>query len=173
MVPSHYLNQCWNIVNWTLGNKLWWNLNRNWYIFIQENAFETVVCKMVAILTQPQSVNWHWDGADTSLMQDGYPCTWQSQYHGCWWPGDTRNLVIKKHVIFLALLEYPGFITRSIDNIWKDGCWLIKSWKNIRWQVQVYFFKENYLISIQICRMLVSRGSIKNQSWLIQVMAWC
>ena len=22
--PSHYLNQCWNIVNWTLGNKLQW-----------------------------------------------------------------------------------------------------------------------------------------------------
>ena len=25
--PSHYLNQCWNIVNRTLGNKLQWNLN--------------------------------------------------------------------------------------------------------------------------------------------------
>ena len=27
--PSHYLNQCWNIVNWTLGNKFRWNLYRN------------------------------------------------------------------------------------------------------------------------------------------------
>ena len=27
--PSHYLNQWWNIVNWTLRNKLQWNLNRN------------------------------------------------------------------------------------------------------------------------------------------------
>ena len=80
--------------------------------------------------------------ADTSLMEDEDPCTLQSQYHGCWWPGDTRNLVIKKHVIFLALLEYPGFITRSIDNIWKDDCWLIKSWKNIRWQVQVHFLQR-------------------------------
>ena len=34
--PSHYLNQCWNIVIWTNGNKLRWNLNRNLYIFIQE-----------------------------------------------------------------------------------------------------------------------------------------
>ena len=24
-VPSHYLNQCWNIVHWTLRNKLQWN----------------------------------------------------------------------------------------------------------------------------------------------------
>ena len=32
--PIHYLNQCWNIVNWTLGNKLRWILNRYLYIFI-------------------------------------------------------------------------------------------------------------------------------------------
>ena len=27
-VPSHYLNQCWPIVNWTLGNKFQWNLHQ-------------------------------------------------------------------------------------------------------------------------------------------------
>ena len=27
--PSHYLNQCWVIVNWTLKNKLQWNFNKN------------------------------------------------------------------------------------------------------------------------------------------------
>ena len=54
--PSHYLNQCWNIVNWTLGNKLQWNFNRNSNIFIQENAFERVVCEMAAILSRPQWV---------------------------------------------------------------------------------------------------------------------
>ena len=32
--PSHYPNQCWNIVNWTHGNKLQWNLNRNSYTFM-------------------------------------------------------------------------------------------------------------------------------------------
>ena len=49
MAPSHYLNQCWNVVNWTLGNKLQWNFNRNSNIFIQENAFENVVCEMASI----------------------------------------------------------------------------------------------------------------------------
>ena len=43
--PSHYLNQCWLIVNWTPGNKFQWNLNRNPIIFIKENAFENVVCQ--------------------------------------------------------------------------------------------------------------------------------
>ena len=33
-------------------NKLQWNLRQTSYIFIQENAFETVVCEMAAILSQ-------------------------------------------------------------------------------------------------------------------------
>ena len=37
--PNYYLNQWWNMVNWTLRNKLQWNFNRNSYIFIHENAF--------------------------------------------------------------------------------------------------------------------------------------
>ena len=31
--PSHYLNQCWLIVNWTLMNKRQWNLNQNKQFF--------------------------------------------------------------------------------------------------------------------------------------------
>ena len=54
--PSHYLNQCWNIVNWTIRNKLKWNLNRNSNIFIQEKVFECVVWEMAAILSRPQWV---------------------------------------------------------------------------------------------------------------------
>ena len=54
--PSHYLNQCWNVVNSTLENKLQQNFNQNSYIFIQENAFENVSCKMAAILSWPQCV---------------------------------------------------------------------------------------------------------------------
>ena len=59
--PSHYLNQCWNIVNPNLKNKLQWNLKRNSYIFIQENAFENLVCEMAAILSRPQCIkaSWH------------------------------------------------------------------------------------------------------------------
>ena len=46
-VPSHYLNQCWLIVNWTLRNKLHRNSNKSTQLFIHENEFENVVCKMV------------------------------------------------------------------------------------------------------------------------------
>ena len=54
---SHYLNQYWHTVNWPLRNKVQWNYNRNSYFFIQENAFEYDVCKMVAILYRTQWVN--------------------------------------------------------------------------------------------------------------------
>ena len=51
------ITNCWIIVNWTFRNKLQWNLNRNSYIFIQENAFEGVVCETADILSRPQCVN--------------------------------------------------------------------------------------------------------------------
>ena len=56
-MPSHYLNQCWNIVNLTLRNKRQWTIDRNSYIFIQENAFEYVICEMSAISSQSQCIN--------------------------------------------------------------------------------------------------------------------
>ena len=44
-------------------NKLQWNFIWNSNIFIQENAFESVVCEMAAILSRPQCVK-------TSLSED-------------------------------------------------------------------------------------------------------
>ena len=53
---SHYLNKCWNIVNWTFRDKLQWNINRNSNSSIHENAFESIVCEMTAILFRSQCV---------------------------------------------------------------------------------------------------------------------
>ena len=47
--PSHYLNRCWDIVNWTLRHKLQWKCNQNTIVFTHENAFENIVCEMAAI----------------------------------------------------------------------------------------------------------------------------
>ena len=54
--PSHYLKQHWNIVNSSLRNKLQWNLKWTAYIFIQENAFVSVISEMAIILCWPQRV---------------------------------------------------------------------------------------------------------------------
>ena len=53
----HYLNQCWNIINWTIGNKFQWNFNQNSIIFIHENISESAVCKMAFISSWSQCVN--------------------------------------------------------------------------------------------------------------------
>ena len=47
----------WNMVNWTLWNKLQWIYNRNSYFFIQENKLEHVVCKTASIPSRPQCIN--------------------------------------------------------------------------------------------------------------------
>ena len=53
---SNLTIQCWIIINWTLRNKLQWNIHRNSNLFIQENAFESVVCETAVILSRPQCV---------------------------------------------------------------------------------------------------------------------
>ena len=50
--PSHYLNRCWVIINWTLRNKLPWNFNQNTKRFILVNASEYIVCEITAILSR-------------------------------------------------------------------------------------------------------------------------
>ena len=70
-----YLNQCWNVVNWTLGNEFEWNLNWNIYIFIQEHAFENVFWKMASILPLPQCCKQlhHWSPVSGSQMTSSCP----------------------------------------------------------------------------------------------------
>ena len=93
--PSHYLNQCWNIVNWNLRNNLQWNINQNSYIFIQENAFENVVRKLAAILSLSQCVRY-------AQMCQVAPESWRhltrmltkiNQNHQ-WHPSNSRSLVM-------------------------------------------------------------------------------
>ena len=57
-VPSLYLSQWWIIVNWMLSNKFQLNSNWNASSLIEENVFENVICKMVAILFMPHMSPW-------------------------------------------------------------------------------------------------------------------
>ena len=84
--PSHYLNQCWNIVDWTRRNKLQWNLNKNSNIFIHENALQNIVWKMAAILSRPQCINIlghddaymdHWTASLLAEVMICFPNQWK------------------------------------------------------------------------------------------------
>ena len=54
--PRHYLNQCRDIVKVALSNKLQWKIYPSSYTFINENAFDSVVCEISAILSRDQCV---------------------------------------------------------------------------------------------------------------------
>ena len=56
-VPSHYLNQCLDIVNWTSKNTLQGNFKQNANLFIHENASENIVCETAPILSRERWVN--------------------------------------------------------------------------------------------------------------------
>ena len=118
--PSHYLNRCWHIVNWILREKLQWNRNCNWNILLQENAFENVVWKTAAILSQPQWVKQ----SDKSFNAVGV-CSL----------GNSRRIFLQKSGIrclktLRALIVRLGsiwswFWTRvSIVNVVQNGFWI-------------------------------------------------
>ena len=52
--------------------KVQWNFNRNSNIFIQENAFERIICEMAAMLSRPQCVKFYFEidfnSADNDMM---------------------------------------------------------------------------------------------------------
>ena len=52
----------------TLGDKLQWNFNRNLKIFIHENTFENV-CKIVSILSRPQCVTVKPSSTEARILQ--------------------------------------------------------------------------------------------------------
>ena len=69
-----------NIVNYTLRKKHQRNVNQNTKLSIHENAFENIVCKIMAILSQPQCVNKsfpsYWRHNDHEGVSNHQP-------HGC------------------------------------------------------------------------------------------
>ena len=70
VMASHNLYQCWLIVDWPLRNKPQWHCNWNRKLFSHKNAFENVVCKMAAILFQPQGVNYFHIRASIEMISD-------------------------------------------------------------------------------------------------------
>ena len=72
-------------------NKLQWNFNRNYNIFIQENAFESIVCEMGAILSRTQCV-------DVICLEQSYSCLTHYAFHlRITFGGDYSNSISKTY----------------------------------------------------------------------------
>ena len=155
MVPSHYLNKCWNSVNWALRNKLQWKVNQNSNIFIEKNMFENAISKMLAILSRPQCVK---QAANISKVtyKTAFQCIFKHFYaYVSIRAGLCNDIVLetRKHTINTLRLRQNG--CRFPDDIFK---WI--------------FFNEIILISIKISLKFVPRGRINNIPALVQIMAW-
>ena len=72
---------------WPLGTSQW-NINRNSYIFIQENALECVVCEMSAILSRPQCVK---DGHQACGPSNGLLYLWFVLFCACFGTGCSNS----------------------------------------------------------------------------------
>ena len=188
--PSHYLKQCLLIVNWTLRNKLQWNFNQNSTIFIQENAFENVVCKMVAILSRGRWVN--------NILQKH--AAWQSTWpmnSGCCLPNvtyPTPSPKISVNITKLGHFDHLQFQVHRNDDIAvlvsptqgtthdvesstpddlnsspprQNGCHFADD------IFKCIFVNGNIWIWNKISLKQVPWGPIDNMSALVQIMAWC
>ena len=143
-MPSHYLNQCWNI----LWNKLKWNFIRNSYIFVQENAFEQVRMQNGGHFVSVQLVDCQHVGC--CLEQHG-PVSMDfipfCAYEYC------KYLII--YPVFLNSLRPRPNRRHFADDIFK-----------------CIFENENEWISPRLSLKIVSRVRINNIPALVQIMAW-
>ena len=146
---SHYLNQCWNIVNMTLRNKSQWNINRDSHIFIQENAFENVICKMSAIVSRPHCVKLDL----CSIMIDM-----------CFWFMVCKSFCANLHYTF----QKRCYDLRHINTLRprQNGCHFADD------IFKCIFLNKNVWIPIKISLKFVPKGPINNIPALVQIMAW-
>ena len=87
--PRHYLNQRWNIVNWTLRNKLQWNFNLTSNIFIHSrNCIWKRHLQNGGHLSQPQCVskqNFYYLGVEKWQKMEIYFHVFQSKFRTTRW----------------------------------------------------------------------------------------
>ena len=179
-MPGHCLNQCWNIVNWTRGNKLQWNLNQNSNIFIQENAFENFVCEMASIWSLPQCVN-------SLCPSDGLWChislSALFQVMACSQIAKTLNLMsigyrFHMKVLVCCVIDVDlgallsDWAACSASNHFLNQCWLIVNYTLRKTAIQNLndFVQENaFQVVIHKMSVILSRlPCVKPQQWCWQ-----
>ena len=98
--PSHYLNQCWVIVNWTIRKNFRWNLNQNYNIFIKENAFK--MSSAIWLPFCPQEDEWASPGHVTSVV---------ALLHQSACPAGMKHVLHYIILLFLFIDTFHGILT--------------------------------------------------------------
>ena len=134
--PSHYLNQCWNVVNCTLRNKFQCNFNWNSNIFIQENALEYVVCEMASILSRPQCVNNSSTKGKTKVRVVN-----SQRYH-------INGLVQGRSNSSALAMELRLSCINPLTSLWvRYGVFIAGTWETWPWCMKIFQYHEHLQFS--------------------------
>ena len=142
--PSHYLNQYWRFVDWTLRNQFQWNSNQNTNHCKHWNAFENVVCKITAILPRERFDN------GVLIASDQY---WINV--SCY-QSRTKHIPIILIRNFCVMCFYYILCTRSSCYIqYQNGglryiicCWCEKHWQSLHLKWHDQFIGTQYYYSV-------------------------
>ena len=140
---------CWNIVNWTLRNKFQWNSIQNSNIFIEENTFCNVICKMLSILCRPQCVNSLWPSdaiwrqrSWSSLVQVMTCClTAPSHYLNQYWRYITETLWQSSESNFTASTQ-AAILRNEFENFGSKIIVRTSRGQWVEWKFFLFCFKS-------------------------------
>ena len=93
-VPNHYLNQCLNIVKWTIGNKLQWNLNKKMYIFHSKKSISKYHLENGGHFCL--GLNVFMTKSTFYVMSGDEPCSWGNEY--------TMSLLYKSYTYIICCI---------------------------------------------------------------------
>ena len=141
--------------SWTLRNKLQWNFNQYSNIFIQENAFENVVCEMASILSRLQCVKAdNLVSMKTRCFKLVISCLMTTWW---WWSrGISRYSIESVSVGYLNSLAPEKF-----------------EWYFRYLIFQMIIVIDGWGISCELALRWMSLDLTDDKSTLVQVMAWC
>ena len=144
---SHYVDQWWLIINWTLRNKFRYNCKT----FLLINVFENVVCKVVANLFRPPCVlmgrrgidRWWWESC-LLLAPTG---TIQAHVLSRHWDFNEWSILNTE-----SESESQWKSIYSVDLQWDDIqlhiCTLYHKWEILQERMQRIFFNRKWMMSL-------------------------
>ena len=126
-VPSHYLNQCWVSINWTLTNKLQWNLNQN---AISLKKLIRKYCMLNGSYFVSASMWYDWTNSQipecsSSISRNApfrtemYTFLFWMEHCVIW----NRSIVGFVKLVYWPPLTCPPSLTGSPDTFRVDDCW--------------------------------------------------
>ena len=136
-------------------NTIQWNLNQNLCIFIQENAFENVVCQIASILSGPHCVKISWlhmlkrkvSDVDCDLLWGTFILWWMDDH---WQKRDLGN--------WNSWPDFPPMGSRHLDVTRDAECWQRSSFQTQHPslnQEKTYDFLNVFFHIMNKCKILL------------------